>query len=238
MKTTLHKAGTRGHADHGWLNSYHTFSFANYYDPERVQFGALRVLNDDTVAPGKGFGLHPHDNMEIISIPLEGDLEHQDNMGNKKIIRQGDVQVMSAGTGIFHSEYNHNKDRKVKFLQIWIFPREKNVAPRYAQVTITALEKNNEFTRVVSPDPESQGAWIHQDAWMHIGSFSKSSATAYKIKKAGNGIYIFVLEGKISAGEQELDQRDGYGIWDTAGIELIARTDARVLLMEIPMQYQ
>jgi redox-sensitive bicupin YhaK (pirin superfamily) len=236
MKTILHRADTRGHADHGWLNSYHTFSFANYYDPERIRFGVLRVLNDDTVAPGKGFGLHPHDNMEIISIPLEGDLEHKDNMGNRTVIRQGDVQVMSAGTGVFHSEYNRNTDREVKFLQIWIFPREKNVTPRYDQVTISSFDDKNTFAQVVSPYPEDQGTWIHQDAWLHIGTFEQGNQAGYQLKKEGNGIYLFVLEGKITAGDQELERRDGYGIHNTKEIMIKTHTDAKILLVEIPMQ--
>ena len=175
MKTVIHKAETRGHANHGWLDSHHTFSFANYYDRERMHFGVLRVLNDDIVDAGMGFGTHPHDNMEIVSIPLEGDLEHKDSMGNVTVIKEGDVQVMSAGTGITHSEYNKNKDKEVKFLQIWLFPNKKNVTPRYDQISLRDIAKENEFYQILSPSKEDQGVWIHQDAWFHIGKFTKGS---------------------------------------------------------------
>ena len=178
----LHKADTRGNANHGWLQSRHTFSFANYYNPERMNFGALRVLNDDSVAAGMGFGTHPHDNMEIISIPLEGDLEHKDSMGNISVIKHGDIQVMSAGTGIFHSEYNKNKDRLVKFLQIWVFPDKKNVTPRYDQITLDLADRHNKLQQILSPDAEDTGVWIHQKAWFHLGKFEKGISTEYKIK--------------------------------------------------------
>ncbi|HRN44153.1 MAG TPA: pirin family protein, partial [Flavobacterium sp.] len=169
--SVLHKANTRGHANHGWLESHHTFSFANYHNPDRMNFGALRVLNDDRVNQGMGFGEHPHDNMEIISIPLEGDLEHQDSMGNTTVIKQGDIQVMSAGTGLYHSEYNKNKDQLVKFLQIWVYPNKKNVTPRYDQITLDLNDRHNKLQQILSPNPEDEGVWIHQDAWFHIGKF-------------------------------------------------------------------
>jgi len=235
MKTILHKANTRGHADHGWLNSYHSFSFANYFNPERVQFGKLRVLNDDTVAPGKGFGTHPHENMEIISIPLEGDLEHKDSMGNTSVIKEGDIQVMSAGTGVYHSEYNKNADKAVKFLQIWVFPNEKNVEPRYDQIAIGDLLKPNEYTQVLSPNKEDQGVWIHQNAWFHIGTFNEDTTTEYKLNSSGNGVYAFILEGEASINGQELSKRDGFGVWDTEVLEMNAIANSKILLMEIPM---
>lgn len=234
-KTVLHEAGTRGHADHGWLNSYHTFSFANYYDPQRVHFGALRVLNDDTVAPGMGFGKHRHDNMEIISIPLQGDLEHQDSMGNITVIKEGDIQVMSAGTGVFHSEFNKNKDRKVKFLQIWVIPNKTNVEPRYGQISLRDIEKMNEFYQVVSPDKNGQGVWIHQDAWFHLGKFESSQNTTYRINKRGNGVYAFILEGTVDIEGQKLFERDGLGLWDADEINIQANAGSGVLLMEVPM---
>src|SRR5690606_20497754 len=174
MKKIIHRANTRGYANHGWLKSYHTFSFANYYDPERMHFGALRVLNDDTVAGGMGFGKHPHNNMEIISIPLDGDLEHQDSMGNTAVIRNGDIQVMSAGTGIYHSEYNKNKDKPVKFLQIWVIPNKGNVEPRYDQVTLNVADRHNKLQQIVSPKDGGEGVWIHQDAWFHLGKFDEN----------------------------------------------------------------
>jgi len=193
MKTVLHKAATRGHADHGWLNSWHTFSFASYNDPLRMHFGELRVLNDDTVAAGMGFGKHPHDNMEIISIPLEGDLEHGDNTGTIAVIKKGDVQVMSAGTGIIHSEKNKNSDKQVKFLQIWIFPNEKNVKPRYDQETFSDKEKHNKLATVVSPMGENEGVNIHQNAWFSLGNLDKDTQLTYTVKQKGNGVYAFLV---------------------------------------------
>ncbi|NQZ76208.1 MAG: pirin family protein [Ekhidna sp.] len=233
--TVLHKADTRGHANHGWLDSKHTFSFANYYNPERVHFGMLRVLNDDTVAPGRGFGTHPHDNMEIISIPLSGDLEHKDSMGTKAVIKEGEIQVMSAGTGVYHSEYNANKDKEVKFLQIWVFPNAKNVTPRYDQIKIGDLVKTNEFSQILSPNQEDQGVWIHQDAWFNMGQFDQDTETKYQFNRNGNGVYAFVLEGEIEIDGQKLSTRDGFGVWDTDAIDVKAQKGAKVLLMEVPM---
>ncbi len=235
MNTVLHKSDTRGNANQGWLKSRHTFSFANYYNPERMHFGVLRVLNDDIVAPGMGFAKHPHDNMEIISIPLDGDLEHKDSMGNVAVIRKGDVQVMSAGTGVYHSEFNRNKNQEVKFLQIWVFPNKKDVTPRYDQISIREVEKDNEFYQILSPNKDDQGVWIHQDAWFHLGNFDKGIKTGYDLKKTGNGVYIFVLEGSIKVGEQELNSRDGFGVWDLNSIQVESLEKSRVLLMEVPM---
>ncbi|RBP30803.1 hypothetical protein DFR65_10460 [Oceanihabitans sediminis] len=235
MNTIIHKAETRGHANHGWLNSHHTFSFANYYNPERMNFGVLRVLNDDTVAAGMGFGTHPHDNMEIISIPLEGDLEHKDSMGNVAVIKEGDVQVLTAGTGITHSEYNKNKDKEVKFLQIWVFPKERNLDPRYDQVSIRDIAKENAFYQVLSPNKDDQGVYINQDAWFHLGKFEKGKSDIYKIKKEGNGVYAFILEGEVEIEGEKLSRRDGMGIWDMESIDVKASENARVLLMEVPM---
>ncbi len=236
MKTIIHRAETRGHANHGWLDSYHTFSFANYYDRERMNFGVLRVLNDDTVEAGRGFGTHPHDNMEIISIPLEGDLEHKDSMGNVAVIREGDVQVMSAGTGITHSEYNKNKDSLVKFLQIWVFPNERSVTPRYDQISLKDISKENEFYQIVSPNKGEAGVWIHQDAWFHLGKFEKGKSDTYKVKREGNGVYAFILEGEVEINGEKLYKRDGMGVWDTDTISVEASENARVLLMDVPME--
>ena len=180
MNLLTHPSKSRGFADHGWLKSYHSFSFANYFDPSKMGFKSLRVINDDYIDPSQGFGTHPHDNMEIISIPLEGDLEHKDSMGNVTTIKEGDVQVMSAGTGISHSEYNKNEDKDVKFLQIWIFPKKKNLNPRYDQISIRDIEKDNEFYQVLSPNKEDQGVWINQDAWFHLGSFSEEKTLDYE----------------------------------------------------------
>jgi len=238
MKTyEYHAADSRGAANHGWLQSYHTFSFANYYNPARVHFGTLRVLNDDTGSGGMGFGQHPHDNMEIISIPLSGDLEHKDSMGNTTVIRHGDIQVMSAGTGIYHSEYNHSKEETVKFLQIWVFPNKKNVTPRYDQVTLNVADRHNQLQQILSPNSEDAGVWIHQDAWFHLGKFDQDIQANYSIHKPGNGIYAFVLSGSFEIDGHTLGTRDGLGICDADAFELKALTsDAEILLMEVPMQ--
>ncbi len=234
-KTIYHEAETRGDADRGWLHSRHTFSFADYYDPDRIHFGALRVLNDDWVAPGMGFDLHPHSNMEIVSIPLEGDLEHKDSMGNVSVIRHGDIQVMSAGTGIRHSEYNRNKDAAVKFLQIWVFPDRQNVKPRYDQKTLRMEDRINKLDQILSPDPEEKGVWIYQKAWFHIGKFDKGHSADYRLKAAGNGVYAFILSGNLTINEQKLGVRDGFGIWDTEKFNISADSDSEFLLMEVPM---
>ncbi|SEW43264.1 hypothetical protein SAMN05428988_5504 [Chitinophaga sp. YR573] len=232
----LHKADTRGHADHGWLSSHHTFSFANYYNPERMQFGALRVFNDDKVAGGRGFDAHPHDNMEIISIPLEGDLEHKDNLGNTEIIRQGDVQVMSTGTGVFHSEYNANKDRPVSFLQIWLFPNQLNVTPRYDQISLDIKDKKNQLQQIISPDKDDAGTWIYQDAWFNMGLFDKGKEVDYKVKKEGNGVYVFVLSGSFTIDGQAVATRDGIGVSGAENISIVATDDnAELLIMDVPM---
>ena len=235
MKTVLHKAATRGHANHGWLNSYHSFSFGGYYEPSRLHFGMLRVLNDDSVAAGMGFGTHPHDNMEIISIPLSGDLKHKDSMGNEAIIKQGDIQVLSAGTGISHSEMNANHDSEVKFLQIWIVPNKKNVQPRYGQITLDEAKMKNNLLQVLSPKENDEGVWIHQDAWFSMGNLEKGFSTEYKLKNNGNGVYAFVLEGNITINSEQLKKRDGLGITEADVLAITAEDDAKLLLMEIPM---
>ncbi|AIM61596.1 pirin [Cellulophaga lytica] len=237
MKTVIHKANTRGHANHGWLNSYHSFSFANYQNTERMNFGALRVLNDDTVSEGRGFGTHPHQNMEIISIPLKGDLQHQDNMGNATIIKQGDIQVMSAGTGIMHSEYNKNKDRAVEFLQIWIIPNKTNVKPRYDQISLKELEKPNSLYQILSPNANDAGVWIYQDAWFNLGTFTEDTTTSYALNKKDNGVYAFVLEGNVSIEGKQLSKRDGIGLWETDNIAINASKNSKVLLIEVPMVF-
>lgn len=237
MKNTiLHKANTRGHANHGWLNAYHSFSFASWYNPERVQFGVLRVLNDDTVAAGMGFGTHPHDNMEIITIPLEGDLAHKDSMGNAETIKTGDIQVMSAGTGIQHSEFNPNADHHTKLFQIWLFPKVRNVAPRYQQITLDTSDRHNKLQQILSPNADDAGVWIYQDAWFHMGNLDKGTTIDYNRKKVGNGLYVFVIKGSVKVDGQELEQRDGLGITDFDKVSFEATSDAEVLLMEVPME--
>ena len=234
--TVLHKAASRGHADHGWLNAYHSFSFANWYNPERVQFGMLRVLNDDTVAAGMGFGTHPHDNMEIITIPLEGDLAHKDSMGNGTTIKSGDIQVMSAGTGIQHSEFNPNHNHHTKLFQIWLFPKYRNVEPRYQQITLDQSLQKNDFAQILSPNPNDAGVWIHQDAWFYLSDFDKDFSKKLSLKKEGNGFYIMNIEGEIEVNGEKLERRDAIGIWATNEIEIKANSNAKFLVMEIPME--
>jgi len=235
MKTIYHKSDSRGYANHGWLKSSHTFSFANYYNPDRMNFGVLRVLNDDFVEGSMGFGKHPHRDMEIISIPLEGDLRHGDNMGNSGIIRKGDIQVMSAGTGIMHSEENAG-NTPVKFLQIWIIPKQKGVEPRYDQMNIEENEIRNDFQQILSPSKEDEGVWIHQDAWFSLAKFDKGISKNYKLHKEGNGVYAFVIKGKAKIAETDLSERDGLGIWETDNFDVEASSNAEILLMEIPME--
>lgn len=236
-QTVLHKANTRGVADHGWLKSYQSFSFAGYYNPDRINFGALRVLNDDIVTGGMGFGEHPHDNMEIISIPLEGELQHKDSMGNVATIKAGEIQVMSAGTGIYHSEYNSDPKNPAKFLQIWLFPNQRNVTPRYDQILLDNTNKRNEFIQILSPNADDEGVWIYQNAWFNLGKFDQNSSQNYELHEKGNGVYIFILKGKIQVNGQTLAARDGFGIWETDVVEVKALEDAEFLMMEVPMEF-
>ena len=237
MKKAFHAANTRGNANHGWLNANHSFSFANYHNPERMNFGALRVLNDDTIAPGMGFGTHPHENMEIITIPLEGDLEHKDSMGNIGVINEGEIQVMSAGTGVHHSEYNKNANQAVKVLQLWVFPKKQNVTPRYDQMSVRDLKKPNDFYQVLSPNSEDAGMWVHQDTWFHLGEFDVEKSLDYTLKKPGNGVYVFVIEGSFNVEGENLKKRDAIGIWETETINFTVQSESKVLLGEVPMRF-
>ena len=232
-KKILHQAQTRGFADHNWLKSYHTFSFASYYNPERMNFGVLRVLNDDIIAPTMGFDMHPHNNMEIISIPLEGELEHKDSMGNVAIIKAGEIQVMSAGTGIYHSEYNKSSEKEGKFLQIWVFPNKKNVTPRYDQYILK--NEKNVLQQILSPNKDEEGVWIHQNAWFHLGNFDADKIVEYQLKNTENGVYAFVINGNITIEDVELQTRDALGIWNTNSLILKTLKDTTILLMEVPM---
>lgn len=236
MKSVFHSASSRGEADHGWLKAKHSFNFANFYNPERIQFGALRVLNDDIIAPGMGFGTHPHDNMEIITIPLEGALEHKDSMDNIGFVETDEIQVMSAGTGVYHSEYNKNKDQSVSLLQIWVFPNTQNVTPRYGQKNIKNLKKPNSFYPIVTPNPKDSEMWIHQDAWFHLGEFNKDITVKYSIQKNGNGVYVFVIEGEGSVLDKTLSKRDALGIWEADSFSINAKKNSKILLLEVPMQ--
>jgi quercetin 2,3-dioxygenase len=235
MKIALHKADTRGHVNHGWLDSYHTFSFGGYYNPSRIQFGMLRVLNDDIVAGGAGFGTHPHDNMEIVSIPLSGALEHRDNTGSHGIIKSGEVQIMSAGSGIAHSEFNASKTDKVNFLQIWVLPKVKNTAPRYEQKEFPVDKRMNQLKAVVSPEQNGDALWINQDAWFFLGSLKKGNTVNYTTRRHGNGSYIFVIEGNIHVNEIALNKRDGLGISETDTVTIKADDNAELLLIDVPM---
>lgn len=232
----IHRAGSRGKTDLGWLLSEKTFSFGDYYDPQRIQFGALRVLNDDTVEAGRGFGVHPHDNMEIVSIALQGTLIHEDNLGNRTEIRSGDIQVMSAGTGVTHSEFSKDEGDTVRFLQIWVYPRTRNVSPRYGQLTLDRTKSKNRFRQILSPDPDDEGVWIHQDAWFHLGSFERDAEIIYRTRKEGNGVYIFVIEGSLEAEGEKLESRDGFGIRDVRELRMkIVSEGTEVLVMEVPV---
>ena len=236
MKTIFHQAETRGHANHGWLDSYHTFSFAGYYEPSRIHFGALRVLNDDIVKGGFGFGRHPHDNMEIISIPLKGALAHADNTGGKGTIQAGEVQIMSAGTGVEHSEQNASRSDEVNFLQIWVFPKEKNIAPRYDQKKFEVSDRSNQWQTLVSPEKNEQSLWINQDAWFSRTALDANKKLTYQMHLPNQGAYVFVIDGSISIGEQTLNKRDGLGISQTQSFEIIANSKADILVIEVPMQ--
>lgn len=236
MKTTLHKADSRGLADHGWLQSRHSFSFADYYDPSRVHFGLLRVLNDDIVQPSMGFGTHPHENMEIVSIPLSGSLRHRDSMGNEHIIRAGEVQVMSAGSGITHSEYNASDTEQVNFLQIWVFPEEKNINPRYGQKLYDPAERNNRFQLLVSPDGTDGSIEINQQAWFTMTRLDGSTAVDYPLHNPSNGLYLFVIDGNCEVNGTELERRDGMAASETDRVTIKTKSTTEILVIEIPMR--
>lgn len=235
MKTKIQRSSERGNANFGWLNSHHSFSFGHWHHPEKMNFGALRVLNDDIVDGGQGFGAHPHDNMEIISIPLKGALAHKDSTGTDGIIQTGDVQIMSAGTGIRHSEFNASKTDEVNFLQIWILPKQRNIKPRYDQKTFDAAERNNEWQIVVSPDEKDGGLWINQDAVFSLAHAEKNSSLIYSNKFSGNGVYLFVIEGEIEIAAEQLHKRDAIEISETDEFEIKANANAYLLAIEVPM---
>jgi redox-sensitive bicupin YhaK (pirin superfamily) len=236
MKKTFHTSGTRGEANHGWLHAKHSFSFAQFFNPERIQFGALRVLNDDVIAPGMGFGTHPHNNMEIITIPLEGAIEHKDSMDNIGVVAVDEIQVMSAGTGVSHSEYNKNKDQPLNLLQLWVLPNQQNVVPRYDQKNIKSLKKTNTLYPVITPNHDDAGMWIHQDAWFHLGDFNQKTTVPYSLHKEGNGVYAFMIEGGASIEGESLEKRDALGLWETEGFSITAEKNSRILMVEVPMK--
>lgn len=236
MELNYHPSGSRGHADHGWLKSSHSFSFASYYNPERMQFGQLKVLNDDTVIPAMGFGTHPHNNMEIISIPLKGALEHKDSMGHTQVIHENEIQVMSAGTGIYHSEYNHSKTEPVGFLQLWIVPDGYNYSPRYDQKHFDPSAHFNNIKTYVGPKSEGYSLWIHQNAYISRGRFVPGVPGRYGLRKPGNGIYVFLLEGKIKIDNQILEPKDALGITGADEIQIESQQESEFIIIEIPMQ--
>ncbi|MCO4294367.1 pirin family protein [Solitalea sp. MAHUQ-68] len=238
MKTVIHRANERGFNNLGWLKSYHSFSFGSFYDPAKMNFGLLRVLNDDTVAPGLGFGTHPHDNMEIVSIPLSGELLHKDSTGREEVIKTHDVQIMSAGSGIAHSEYNNSRDKEVKFLQIWVFPKERDIEPRYEQKTFLPADRENKFSVVASPDNVNGGVSINQDAWFSLGNFDENQSVDYTLNKPDNGVYVFVLSGNVVVEGVELFERDGLGIYDVKTINVKTNSFSELLIIEVPMDFK
>lgn len=236
MEKIEYKADERGYANHGWLEARHSFSFAGWYDPDKINFGVLRVLNDDKVAPKMGFGQHPHDNMEIITIPLEGEIKHQDSMGNSSIIKAGEIQVMSAGSGVMHSEFNPSKDVPLKLFQIWIFPNKHNVEPRYDQFKMDVTAMQNNFLQLVSPNQDDEGTWIHQNAYIHMAIIEEEKTLTYTLKDPNNGVYLMVVEGKTEIADSTLNDRDALGVWDTKSVTLKALTNSRILAIEVPLQ--
>lgn len=235
MKTIFHAASSRGHADHGWLNAHHSFSFANWYDPSRVHFGLLRVLNDDIVAGGEGFGMHPHNDMEIITIILKGALQHKDNMGNGSVIKPGDVQVMSAGTGVMHSEFNPSKDEATNLFQLWIFPKEKGIKPSYDQRTFDVNDRKNKIQTVVSGFKTGDELYIHQDAAISLSDLDKGTELIYAMKSKDNGAYIMVIKGAVEIDGQKLEQRDALGVWESENVSIKASENAEIIIIEVPM---
>lgn len=236
MKKQVYLASQRGEADFVWLKAKYSFSFANYYNPERIHFGVLRVLNDDIIAAGEGFPTHPHDNMEIITIPLTGAIEHEDTMGSHSVVRAGEIQVMSAGHGVYHSEFNPNKSTPTNLLQIWLFPNKKDVKPRYQDIKLDDLKRENDWYQIVSPDKNDQGGWIYQDAWFSMGDFTEDTSIQYKLKSKNNGLYVFLIEGKISLLDEVLNPRDAMSISDIETVDFEIKAGSRILLIDVPMQ--
>ena len=237
MKTVFHAAAERGFASRGWLKSYHSFSFSSYHDPEKMNFGLLRVLNDDFVEQGMGFGTHGHDNMEIVSIPLSGALKHNDSTGREAVINHGDVQIMSAGSGIQHSEYNNSKTEPVKFLQIWVFPKKKDIEPRYEQKSFNEADKTNQFLTVVSPEENAKSIWINQDAYFSMANLDANFNLDYTLKNPNHGIYAFVLEGNVDVVGKTLGERDALGVYEIDKVSFKANSDAKILVIEVPMTF-
>jgi redox-sensitive bicupin YhaK (pirin superfamily) len=237
MKTVIHRSENRGHANHGWLNAKHSFSFASWFNPNLLHFGALRVLNDDEIAPGMGFGKHPHDNMEIITLVQEGALEHKDSMGNGSVMRANDVQVMSAGKGVFHSEFNHSQSEHLKLFQIWLFPDRNNVEPRYDQRTYLPEGRKNKWQEIIKPNTQEDGdgIFIYQQAWFNLADLDANTSITYQSKKEGNGAYIFIIDGDVSINGEQLKRRDAMGVSEFNEVTITASSNARILVMDLPM---
>jgi quercetin 2,3-dioxygenase len=236
MKTIIHKSDSRGHFDHGWLNTRHSFSFGGYYSPEKIHFGALRVLNDDIIAGGTGFDMHPHDNMEIITIPLEGALRHKDSMGHTQKIAKGEIQVMSAGYGLYHAEFNENEDIDAKILQLWIFPDKKDLEPRYDQFKYDFAEKDS-LKLLVGPQKANAKTWINQNAYISMGKLKKDSNFDYRFYEKNNGVYLFIISGSIKIGDILLEARDAIGISETEDFSVQIINDSEILAIEVPMTW-
>jgi len=236
MKKTMHRANTRGHAEIGWLNTWYTFSFSEYYNPERIHFGKLRVLNDDTIAPSMGFGMHPHDNMEVITIPLSGSIKHADNTGSEGVIRPGEVQVMTAGTGIWHSEFNPSDTDESKLLQIWIFPEKTGLKPYYETRSFDFDKLTNNLLLVAGPNGNGQSLKINQQAYIHYGKLDSGKAIDYAIQQAGNGMYLFVIEGMLTLANEELNRRDGLGLEQIESVTITASESSTFVVFEVPMK--
>ncbi len=237
MKKVHHPSQTRGKADFGWLKANYSFSFASYFNPERVQFGMLRVLNDDTIGPGQGFGTHPHDNMEIVTIPLSGSLAHKDSMNHEEVIHSGEIQVMSAGTGVTHSEYNASQTEATNLLQLWVFPERKNVEPRYDQKAFDFKSRKNELVTVVSPKDAdlTDALWLNQQTYFNLGEFDNNQTIDYKLHKKNHGVYIFVIKGSAICDDTALKIKDALGIWETESVSITTTSEAKILVIEVPM---
>jgi redox-sensitive bicupin YhaK (pirin superfamily) len=239
MKKILYKASTRRHKYNGWLDTYNTFSFADYFDPERINFGALRVVNDDTIKGGEGFGSHLHNNMEIVSIPLYGTLELKNNLGYTSVISPGDIQVLSAGSGVVHSVYNADNEKPVSFFQIWVLPKEKNIEPKYEQKSFDFINSCNELVHLIAPNRENGCLYLNQDAWFSIGTFTKGNSFDYKLRKKGNGLYAMVVEGEFELLGEILQHRDGIGVFETDNVQIKSLSETgRILLIDITMNYE
>lgn len=237
MKKIFHPANQRGLQNHGWLKAAHSFSFGNFHDSSKMNFGLLRVLNDDIVAPGMGFGMHSHDNMEIVTIPLQGVLAHKDSLGSEGTIKLNEVQIMSAGMGIRHSEFNGSATEAVNLLQIWVFPKEKNIEPRYDQKQFAEENFKNRFQVLVSPSKEYGAMWINQDAFFSLGEFDSNTKIDYTITHQGNGAYVFLIEGNAMVEGQNLSKRDALGIYETVKLNIAVTEKAKILIIDVPMDF-